>query len=76
MLDIPIHNQQEGEMATQAEMSVPELESLARSGFTSEEMGTLFRLQQWYQTKGNELLALVRHWEFLKYLVLTGKLDV
>jgi len=28
----------------------------------------------WYQSGGSDRMQLVRHWEFLKWLVVTGKL--
>lgn len=50
-------------------------EQLAACGFTSEEIVTLFRLQDWYQTGGSDRMELVRRWEFLKFLVRNGQLD-
>jgi hypothetical protein len=62
-------------MAAQPEPIVTDLERLAESGFRSEEMVALVFLQQWYQRGGSDRMALVRHWEFLKFLVLTGTVD-
>ena len=47
---------------------------LARSCFTPEEIACLLRLRDWYQRGGSDRVALVRHLEFLKFLVKTGKL--
>ena len=60
------------------------LERLAAGGFTSsaplarrqEEIVALLWLQQWYQAGGSDRVEVLRHWEFLKHLILTGKLDV
>jgi hypothetical protein len=62
-------------MATQPEPIVTDLLRLAECSFRSEEMVALVFLQQWYQTGGSDRMALVRHWEFLKFLVLTGTVD-
>jgi hypothetical protein len=55
---------------------VTDQQGLAECGFTPEEIGSLLWLQKWYQTGGSDCVVLVRRWEFLKLLVLTGKLDV
>lgn len=52
-----------------------EMERLAQSGFTSEEIVSFYWLRQWYQSGGSDRVAMVRHWEFLKLLVLQGKLE-
>jgi hypothetical protein len=48
--------------------------TLARCGFSPEEIVALLWLQQWYQTGGSDRVKIVRHLEFLKLLVLNGKL--
>jgi hypothetical protein len=44
--------------------------------FTFDEIVSLLWLQHWYQSGGSDRVVLVRHWEFLRLLVLNGKLDV
>ena len=63
------------EMATDADAAVAERERLAQYGFTSEEIVSVLWLRQWYQSGGSDRVALVRHWEFLKLLVMHGKLE-
>ena len=63
------------EMANDADTAVTERERLAQCGFTSEEIVSLLWLRQWYQSGGSDRVAMVRHWEFLKLLVLQGKLE-
>ena len=62
--------------AAHAETIVKDLENLARCGFISQEIASLLWLQNWYQTEGSDRIELLHHWEFLKLLVLNGKLDV
>ena len=57
------------------EGAVSEEERLSQNGFTEEEIVALFRLRQWYQIGGREHIVMLRHWEFLKMLVNTGKLE-
>jgi hypothetical protein len=76
MMNIHIEAKKQSEMAANREATAADLERLAGCGFTSEEIVALLWLQQWYQTGGSDRVELVRHWEFLKLLVLTGKLDV
>ena len=48
---------------------------LAECGFTAEEIVALLWLRHWYQSGGSDRMQLVRHWEFLKLLVMTGRLE-
>ena len=63
------------EMTTNADAAIAERERLAQYGFTSEENGSVLWLRQWYQSGGSDRVVLVRHWEFLKLLVMHGKLE-
>ena len=60
----------------QTEVIATDQERLTASGFSSEEVVSLLWLQQWYQKGGSDRVTVLRHWEFLKLLVLTGKLDL
>lgn len=51
------------------------LNDLARCGFSAEESASLLQLRYRYQTGGSDRFTIVRHWEFLKFLVQTGRLD-
>ena len=63
------------EMATDVDTAVAERKRLAQYGFTSEEIGSVLWLRQWYQSGGSDRVALVHRWEFLKLLVIHGKLE-
>jgi hypothetical protein len=76
MMKTHISTQEQDEMIAHTDTMVTDLEGLAADGFTSEEIFSLLWLRQWYQTGGSDRVVLVRRWEFLKLLVLTGKLDV
>ena len=58
-----------------AQYVVVEVEKLAEDGFTQKEIDSLVRLRQWYQTGGSDRVGVMRHWEFLKFLVERGKLQ-
>jgi hypothetical protein len=73
-MKIHIHAQEHFEMT--ANIITTERDRLAGNGFTSEEISSLLWLQKWYQTGGSDRVTVVRHWEFLKLLVLNGKLEV
>jgi hypothetical protein len=51
-----------------------ETDILASCGFSHEEIAALLWLRQWYQAGGSDRVQIVRHLEFLKLLVLKGKL--
>jgi hypothetical protein len=50
-------------------------EGLAQDGFAQNEIASLLRLRQWYQNGGSDRVNVVRHWEFLKFLIMHGKLE-
>ena len=56
------------------QMAGAERDRLVRCGFSREEIAALVFLRQWYQTGGIDRVQIVRHLEFLKLLVLHGKL--
>ena len=72
----PIQAEEERTMAMRVEADATERDQLAQRGFSDEEIVTLFWLRQWYQTGGSDRMPVLRHWEFLKQLVITGRLDV
>jgi hypothetical protein len=58
----------------ETETTPTDIEGLDGCGFTTEEIVSLLWLQHWYQTGGSDRVEPLRQWEFLKYLVLNGKL--
>ena len=62
------------EMDSLVQMAGSERDMLVRCGFSREEIAALLWLRQWYQTGGSDRVQIVRHLEFLKLLVLNGKL--
>ena len=56
--------------------TVAETELLIENGFTSDEIVSLLWLRQWYQNGGSDRMEVVRHLEFIKLLVLHGKIDL
>ena len=71
---MPLKTQQE--TSTYANISLSETEMLAEWGFTPQEITSLLWLRQWYQTGGSDRAQIVRHLEFLKLLILNGKIEV
>jgi hypothetical protein len=68
-------NTQPLEMTTHLE-TLTETEMLAKDGFTPDEIVSLLWLRQWYQNGGSDRVEVVRHLEFLKLLVLNGKMEL
>lgn len=62
------------DIATYVQPAIGETETLVQSGFKQEEIASLLRLREWYQNGGSDRVDMVRHLEFLKFLVSTGKL--
>ena len=64
------------EMDATLQMAGSERDMLVRCGFSREEIAALVFLRQWYQTGGSDRVQIVRHLEFLKLLMLRGKLEL
>ena len=71
-----IHAKEHLKIVANTETIITEMDGLAKSGFTPEEIVSLLWLQQWYQNGGSDRVTMVRHWEFLKLLVINGHLEV
>jgi hypothetical protein len=50
--------------------------TFSERAISSVSFMALVFLQQGYQAGGSDRVELLRRWEFLKYLILTGQLDV
>ena len=68
------HVEEHVEMETQAQAARTETDMLAQRGFSPEEIVAVLWLRQWYQNGGSDRVPIVRHLEFLKLLVLHGKI--
>jgi len=64
------------ERETQVQGARTESDMLAQCGLSAEEIVALLWLRQWYQTGGSDRVQVLRHLEFLKFLVLHGKLEL
>ena len=70
-----IQAEEERNMAVRVETDVVERDQLARWGFSTEEIVAFLWLRRWYQTGGSDRVELLRHWEFLKWLVRASLLE-
>ncbi len=60
------------ELANQAANPLTETMLLTEWDFTAEEIASLLWLRQWYQNGGSDRAVIVRHLEFLRFLVKSG----
>ena len=70
-----IHSEQHL-MQNNVETSTDDMALLTQGGFTSDEIVSLLWLRQWYQNGGSDRTEIIRHLEFLKLLVLNGKMEL
>ena len=75
-MNTDIQAEEQFEMETQVQVTGTETDLLAQCGFSAEEIVALLWLRQWYQTGGSDRVQIVRHLEFLKLLVLNGRMEV
>jgi hypothetical protein len=64
------------EMETQEQATGTETDLLVQCGCSAEEIVALLWLRQWYQTGGSDRFQIVRHLEFLHFLVSSGRMAV
>jgi len=76
MMSTDIQAEEHLEMETQVQATRTETDLLAQCGFSPEEIVALLWLRQWYQMGGSDRIQIVRHLEFLKLLVLNGKMEL
>ncbi len=70
-----IQSEKELDIVNNPEIATTEMDELVKSGFTQDEIVSLFYLRQWYQTGGSDRVEVVRHLEFLKLMVMSGKIE-
>ena len=70
--------QSEKELAitTNTDITITETDALLQCGFTNDEIVSLIWLRNWYQTGGSDRIEVVRHLEFLKLLVVSGRMEL
>jgi hypothetical protein len=57
------------------ETTANDIEALTQCGYSEDEIISLLWLRQHYQSGGSDRAAIVRYLEFLRYLVMSGKLE-
>ena len=53
-----------------------DVDMLVQEGLTSDEIMSMLWLRQWYQNGGSDRTEVVRRLEFIKLLVLNGKMEI
>ncbi len=71
-----IQSEKELTITNNTDITITETDSLLESGFTSDEIVSLIWLRNWYQTGGSDRVEVIRHLEFLKLLVVSGKMEL
>ncbi len=69
-------NTQPLEMLTNVDNAVPDTDVLTQSGFSEDEIISVLWLRQWYQNGGSDRIEVLRHLEFIKRLVINGKIEL
>jgi hypothetical protein len=71
-----IQSEKHLELLTNAETATTETVALTEGGFTSDEIVSLLWLRQWYQNGGSDRVEVLRRLEFLKLMVMNGKIEL
>jgi hypothetical protein len=70
-----IQSEKELDLNNTVEIAITETDALTEVGFTSEEIVSLLWLRQWYQNGGSDRVEVLRRLEFLKLMVMNGKIE-
>jgi hypothetical protein len=70
-----IQSEKELDLINNVEIAITETDALTEVGFTSEEIVSLLWLRQWYQNGGSDRVEVLRRLEFLKLMVMNGKIE-
>ncbi|HKV02642.1 MAG TPA: hypothetical protein VJQ26_10985 [Ktedonobacteraceae bacterium] len=76
MMNPQIQSEKQFDMVNNTEIATVEMDMLTQDGFNSEEIGSLLWLRQWYQNGGSDRIEVVRRLEFLKLMVMNGKIEL
>jgi hypothetical protein len=76
MMNPQIQSEKQFDMVNNTEIATIEMAMLTQDGFSSEEIGSLLWLRQWYQNGGSDRIEVVRRLEFLKLMVMNGKIEL
>ena len=63
------------ETTTIEETIISDFDTLTDCEFSAEQIVSLIELRLRYQSGGSDRAAILRHWEFLKLLVASGKME-
>ncbi len=63
------------ETSTIEEIVVSDFDTLTACHFSAEQIVSLIELRQRYQSGGSDRASVMRHWEFLRLLVASGKME-
>jgi hypothetical protein len=50
-------------------------DTLLQQGFSEDEITSLLWLRQWYQRGGSDRIVIVRNLEFVKHLIVSGRIE-
>jgi hypothetical protein len=65
----------EFESTTIEEAIIPDFDILTACDFSAEQIVSLLELRHRYQSGGSDRAAVIRHWEFLRLLVASGRME-
>ena len=71
-----IQSEKEFDIKNNTDITITETDALLENGFTSDEVVSLIWLRNWYQTGGSDRVEVMRHLEFLKLMVISGKIEL
>ena len=63
------------ESTTLEEVIVSDIDTLTACDFSAEQIVSLLELRQRYQSGGSDRASVIHHWEYLRLLVATGRME-
>jgi hypothetical protein len=63
------------ETSTIEETVVSDFDTLTACDFSAEQIVSLLELRQRYQNGGSDRASVIRHWEYLRLLIVSGRME-
>ena len=63
------------ESTTIEEVVISDFDTLTACDFSAEQIVSLIELRQRYQSGGSDRASVIRHWEYLRLLVASGRME-
>ena len=70
-----VAHKEDRESTTYEETVVSDIDTLTQCDFSAEQIVSLLGLRQRYQSGGSDRASVIHHWDYLRLLVASGRME-